>query len=187
MAKASQLRRGNAIMINNEIHIVTEWEHRTPGNLRAFIQMSYKNINNGKIYSNRHRPTDEFESVELFSKPVEYLYKDEDAYYFMKLDDYETIHVNKEDVGDSANYLTENMELNIMFHGEQPIQIELPTSLSFIIESTVPGVKGDTVSNVTKPATIDTGLEVQVPLFIKEGDKIKVDTRTGQYIGKDND
>ena len=185
MIKASQLRKGNAVMINNEIHIITEWEHRTPGKMRAFIQMSYKNINNGKIYSNRHRPADEFESVALFSKPVEYLYKDDEAFYFMKLDDYETIHINKNDVGDTVKFLTENMELNIMFHGENPIQIELPASLSFDVVSTVPGVKGDTVSNVTKPATINTGFEVQVPIFIKKGDRIKIDTRTGQYIGKD--
>ncbi|MEW6534694.1 MAG: elongation factor P [Candidatus Auribacterota bacterium] len=186
MIKASELKRGMAFMLNNEIHIVTELEHRTPGNLRAFIQLSYKNLNTGKAYSNRHRPTDEFEAIELVSRPTQYLYKDGDLYYFMKLDDYETIHMEADDIGSDRKFLKENMELTIMFHGEKPIQIELPTSITYEVVSTIPGVKGDTVTNVQKPATLETGLEVNVPLFIKEGDVIKIDTRTGAYIGKAN-
>lgn len=182
--KASELKRGMAILVNNEIHIVTELEHRTPGNLRAFIQMSYKNLNTGKIYNNRQRPTDEFEPVELTSRQVQYLYKEGDLYYFMRLDSYETIHVLAEVLGDDIKYLVENMELNIMFTGETALQLELPTSIVYEVVSTVPGVKGDTVTNVQKPATLNNGLEVQVPLFIKEGEQIKIDTRTGEYIGK---
>ncbi len=182
--KASQLRRGAAIMINGEIHIVTEWAHRTPGNLRAFIQMSYKNINSGKTYANRHRPTDEFESVELFTKPAQYLYKEHETYYFMMLDTYETIHIDGDVIGDDAKFLKDNMDLNVTLHSERPIGIELPISETYKVVSTVPGVKGDTVTNVQKPATLENGLEVTVPLFIKEGEVIKIDTRTGEYQGK---
>ncbi len=186
MIKASQLKRGMAIMVNGEIHTVLSLEHRTPGNLRAFIQMSYKNLNNGKIYNSRQRPTDEFELVELTTKPTQFLYKESDLYYFMKLDDYETIHLSEEDIGDDKKYLKDSMEVNILFHGEKPIQLEMPTSVVMKIVSTVPGVKGDTVNNVQKPATLETGFEISVPIFIKEGDLIKIDTRTGSYISKAN-
>lgn len=184
MIKAGDLRRGMAILINKEIHIVTEVAHRTPGNLRAFIQMSYKNLNSGKMYSNRYRPSDEFELVDLVTKDVQFLYKEHDMYYFMKLDDYETIHIGEAEIGDDKMYLKDNMELAMTFHGEKPIQITLPASIVMKVVKTVPGVKGDTVTNVQKPATIETGYEVSVPLFIKEGDSIKIDTRSGEYIGK---
>ncbi len=184
MIKASDLRRGTAFLLNNEIHVVTETQHRTPGNLRAFIQLSYKNLNTGKIYSNRYRPTDEFDQVELVSKPVQYLYKETENYYFMKLDDYETIFLTADYIGDDCRFLKENMELSIMFCKEKPIQLELPTSVALKVITTIPGIKGDTVTNVTKPATLESGYEIGVPLFIKEGDVIKIDTRTGDYLGK---
>lgn len=184
MAKASQLRRGSAILINNEIHLVTETLYRAPGKMRAFVQLTCKNINNGRVYSNRHKPSDDFESVDLFSKKVQYLYNESDLYYFMKLDDYETIHMSEEDMGIDKNYLKDELELSILFYKEKPIQIELPKTISFKVVSTIPGLKGDTVTNATKPATLETGLEVSVPLFIKEGNVINVNTETGAYQGK---
>ncbi|MCB1196346.1 elongation factor P [bacterium] len=186
MTKASLLRKGNAVLINGDIHILVDLSYRSPGKGAAFYQFSFRNLANGKMYSNKYRPNEELEQITLVSRDVQFLYHEGDLYYFMKLDTYEQIFLSEEIIGDNKRFLKDGLDVIIMFHGEKPIELEMPVSVSMQVISTVPGHKGDTVSNVLKPATVENGYEFEVPLFIKEGDIIKIDTRTGDYLGKDN-
>lgn len=168
---------------NGELVQVTEYEHRTPGNLRAFYQVKMRNVRNGKNLEHRFRSGESIEFVRVEVRGYQYLYLDGEMLMCMDPENYEQIPIDKALVGDAFKFLKEGMNLIISFEdGTQPIMVEPPQSVELEVTYTEPGLKGDTATNTLKPATLETGAEVRVPLFVNTGDKIKVDTRTGDYM-----
>lgn len=182
---AVDLRKGTAIMYGGAIHVITEYQHVTPGNWRAYVQVTMRNIRTGNSVQARFRSTEEVEPVTLDSRKMQYLYRDASGFQFMNLEDFSQVPLGGEIVGDARRYLKEGDEVEVLFHEETPIELSMPTSVVLKVVSTVPGFKGDSVTNLQKPATLETGYELSVPLFIKEGDLVKVDTRTGEYLGRE--
>jgi len=182
--QANDLRRGTAILFNKEIHLVEDFRHHTPGNKRGFIQATLRNIKTGRVLQNKFSSDEDIEAAPLIPKAVQFLYRDGDGFHFMNLEDYHSFMMTEASVGDAAHYLKENQEFKIRFHEESPIVIELPSSIVLKVVDSPPGVRGDSATNTLKPAKLETGYEVSVPLFVNEGDLIKIDTRTGEYIGR---
>ncbi len=178
----NDLRRGMLIKHNDELHLVFNVEHRTPGNLRAFVQAKLRNLRTGAMYEHRFRSQDSVEKVSVDESEMEFLYKDGTDYYFMNTESYEQINIPEEMLGESANYLTPNLKIQVMVYEGRPIGIELPPTVDLKVVETEPGLKSATVSNVGKPAKLETGITVNVPAFINEGDKIRVDTEEGKYM-----
>jgi len=184
MTAANDLRRGMAIKYNGNPAIVLEVRHRTPGNLRAFVQAIIRYINTGKSADVRFGSTDRVDLVEIERKALEFSYKDRNGYHFMDPDTYETITLDESLIGEAKDYLVENLSVQVLYAEGKPVQVELPASVSLKIVESPEGVRGDTASNVNKPATLETGKTINVPLFIKEGETVKIDTRTGAYMGR---
>ncbi|HKR86095.1 MAG TPA: elongation factor P [Terriglobales bacterium] len=181
---ATQLRPGMIIKHNNDLHSVFSVEHRTPGNLRAFIQAKLRNLRTGAMFEHRFRSPDPIEKITVDEVQMEYLYQDGDDYYFMNTENYEQIHLKKDTLGDSVDYLTANLQIKVEFFDGKAVGIELPQTVELTIIETEPGLKSATASSVTKPAKTETGLVVQVPPFINEGERIKVDTAEGVYLSR---
>jgi elongation factor P len=181
---ATQMRPGMIIKFKDDLHLVFAIEHRTPGNLRAFIQAKLKNIRTGAMYTERFRSPDPIERVHVESIKMEFLYNDGDDYYFMDQNTYEQTALKHETLGDAVEYLTPNLLIEVSFHDGKAVGIELPTSVEMTVVETEPGIKSATASSVTKPAKMETGLVVQVPPFINEGEKIRVDTAEGAYMSR---
>jgi elongation factor P len=169
---------------NNDLHSVFSVEHRTPGNLRAFIQAKLRNLRTGAMFEHRFRSPDPIEKITVDEVQMEYLYQDGDDYYFMNTENYEQIHLKKDTLGDSVDYLTPNLQIKVEFFDGKAVGIELPQAVELTIIETEPGLKSATASSVTKPAKTETGLVVQVPPFINEGERIKVDTAEGVYLSR---
>jgi elongation factor P len=184
MALANDLRRGMAIKYNGNTAIVLEVHHRTPGNLRAFVQAIIRYINTGKSADVRFGSTDKVEIVDIERKELEFSYQDRNGYHFMDPESYETITLPDNLIGDAKDYLVENLSVQVLYAQGKPVQIELPASVSLKIVESAEGLRGDTASNVTKPAKLESGKTINVPLFIKEGETVKIDTRTGAYMGR---
>ena len=184
MPAANDLRRGMAIKYNGNTAIVLEVHHRTPGNLRAFVQAIIRYMNTGKSADVRFGSTDKVELVDIERKQLEFSYQDHNGYHFMEPETYDTVTLHENLIGDAKEYLTENLVVQVLYAEGKPVQIELPASVNLKIVEAPEGVRGDTASNVTKPAKLETGKMINVPLFIKEGETIKIDTRTGAYIGR---
>jgi elongation factor P len=182
--KASELKRGMIIKEGNDFLIVVDMEHRTPGNLRAIYQATLKSILSSKMINRRFSPTDTVEKADLEAKQAQYLYKDHAGYHFMDMASYETLVLNEDLVGPTKDYLKENLEVQVMYYEHRPVTLELPVSIPLKIVESSPGIKGDTTGRATKPAKLETGLEISVPLFINEGETVLVDTRTGEYLGR---
>jgi elongation factor P len=178
----SDLRPGAVIIYNGEMNVVLESEHRTPGNLRAFYQVKMRSMKSGKLNENRFRSGESIEFVRVERKNYQYLYKDGDNLFFMDNDTYDQVPCSADLLGDAINWLKENQEVQLSFVNDGIIGAELPSHVNLQITHTEPGLKGDTATNVLKPATVETGANIQVPLFINEGDMIKVDTRNGSYV-----
>lgn len=181
---ATQMRPGMIINFKNDLHLVFSVEHRTPGNLRAFIQAKLRNIRTGAMYVERFRSPDPIDRVHVESVKMEYLYNDGDDYYFMDQDTFEQLNLKRETLGDAVDYLTPNLIIEVSSHNGNPVGIELPPSVVMTVMETEPGIKSATASSVTKPAKMETGLVVQVPPFINEGEKIKIDTAEGAYMAR---
>lgn len=181
---ATQMRPGMVIKHNNDLHLVFSVEHRTPGNLRAFIQAKLRNLRTGAMFVERFRSPDPIDRVVVDEVSMEYLYVDGDDYYFMNMETFEQIHLKHDTIGDSVEYLTPNLQIRVSFHDGNPVGIELPQTVELTVVETEPGLKSATASSVTKPAKTETGLVVQVPPFINEGDKIRVDTAEGAYLSR---
>lgn len=171
-----------AINYNGEICVVLDVQHRTPGNLRAFVQATLRNIRSGRSSDVRFSSTEKIETVPLISKKMEFSYKDGEDFVFSDPETYETVTISPEIVGEAKNYLTENTPVTVTFVDERVVSVELPPSVVLTVAEAEEGVRGDSASNVQKPAKLETGITLQVPLFIKAGEKIKVDTRTGKYL-----
>jgi elongation factor P len=181
---ATQLRPGMIIKHNNDLHSVFSVEHRTPGNLRAFIQAKLRNLRTGAMFEHRFRSPDPIEKINVDETEMEYLYNDGDGYYFMNTENYEQLHLNRDILGDAVDYLIPNLEIRVEFYNGKAVGIELPQTVELTVLETEPGLKSATASSVTKPAKTETGLVVQVPPFINEGEKIKVDTAEGVYLSR---
>jgi elongation factor P len=181
---ATQLRPGMIIKHNNDLHAVFSVEHRTPGNLRAFIQAKLRNLRTGAMFEHRFRSADAIEKINVDEVSMEYLYNDGDDYYFMNTENFEQTHLNKDVLGDAVDYLIPNLQIKVEFFDGKPVGIELPQTVELTVVETEPGLKSATASSVTKPAKTETGLVVQVPPFINQGEKIRVDTSEGAYLSR---
>jgi elongation factor P len=184
MAAANDLRKGQAIKYNGNTAIVLDVQHRTPGNLRAFVQAIIRYINTGKSADVRFGSTDKIELVDIHRTTLEFSYKDQNGFHFMDPETYDTVTLQQSFIGDASDYLVENLAVQVLYAEGKPVQVELPPSVSLKVVESAEGLRGDTASNVTKPAKLETGKTINVPLFIKEGEAIKIDTRTGNYMGR---
>ncbi len=182
MYDSSDLRKGLKIVIDGEPYIITEFEFSKPGKGQALYRCKLKNMLTGYTMDRTYRSGDKFEPANLNEVKMQFLYKDGDGYHFMNMTTYEQIDMTEDQVGEAKNFLKENMEVSLLFFDETPISIDLPNFVELEVVDAPPGVKGDTATGATKPATLETGYTLQVPLFIEEGDILKIDTRTGQYV-----
>ncbi|MDQ2898367.1 MAG: elongation factor P [Acidobacteriota bacterium] len=181
MIGSTQLRPGMVIKFNNELYSIFSVNHRTPGNLRGFVQARMRMLRNGAMTEHRFSSEDKVERAILDEVEMEYLYDDGEYYYFMNTETYEQMHLMKDILGEATNYLIPQLKVNVEFYEGKPMSVELPPSVDLMVVETEPGLKGATVSNVTKPAKTETGLVVLVPPFITEGEKIRVNTAEGTY------
>ena len=171
-----------AISYNSDVTVVLDVQHRTPGNLRAFVQATLRSIKTGKSTDVRFSSTEKVEVVPMMARKMEFSYKDGEDFVFSDPDNYETVTLPPEIVGDAKNYLVENTLVTVTFVDEKAVQVELPASVVLIVSDAPDGIRGDSANNVQKAVVLQTGISVQVPLFIKTGEKVKVDTRTGKYM-----
>ncbi len=181
---ATQLRPGMIIKHNNDLHAVFSVEHRTPGNLRAFIQAKLRNLRTGAMYEHRFRSADAVEKVNVDEVQMEFLYREGDNFYFMNTENYEQTYLTRDVLGDAVDYLIPNLQIQVEFHDGKAVGIELPATVEMTVVETEPGLKSASATNVTKAAKMETGLIVQVPPFISAGEKIKVDTSEGAYLSR---
>jgi elongation factor P len=179
--QAKRLRKGQLVKVGNDLFRILELHHLTPGNLRAHVQCKMRNIRTMTLADTKWRSEDDIERATLDEREMQYLYNDGDLYYFMDTSSYEQIHISAEAMGDAKDYLVAEATIRVEFYGEEPVGIELPQVVELAVKETVPGIKGATASAQVKPATLETGLVINVPSFINEGDRIKVNTETGEY------
>lgn len=182
MITVREFRHGTVINYNGQRHEVVESQHHKPGKGGAFVRAKLKNLSSGSIVSVTLRPEDTFDQIFIEQKQMQYLYKDDLGYCFMDEETYEQIHVSEEKMSDTLGYLKENIIVNVKIHDNEILGIEPPIHVVLKVVQTEPGFKGDTVSGATKPAVLETGKVVKVPLFVEQGQNIKVDTRTGEYV-----
>jgi elongation factor P len=182
MSSANDLRKGMAINYNGDIAVVLETQHRTPGNLRAFVQATLRSIKTGKASDVRFSSTEKIDVVPMMTRKMDFSYKDGDDFVFSDPETYDQTTLTQELVGDAKNYLVENATVTVTIVDDKPVSIELPSSVVLTVTDAPEGIRGDSSNNVQKPITLETGITVQAPLFIKTGEKIKVDTRTGKYM-----
>src|SRR5712671_2966085 len=179
---STQLRPGMVVVFNKELHTVFKMEHRTPGNLRGFVQAKMRNFRTGSMMEHRFSSEDKVEKAQLDEHEMEYLYDDGEYFYFMNTETFEQLHLTKDILGDAVLFLIPSLHVNVEFYEGKPISVELPPSVDMTVVETEPGLKGATVSNVTKAAKLETGLVVQVPPFINEGEKVRVSTAESAYM-----
>jgi elongation factor P len=181
MISATQLRPGMVIKFNNELYSVFSVNHRTPGNLRGFVQVRMRSLRSGSMTEHRFSSEDKVEKALLEEQEMQYLYDDGEYYYFMNTENFEQMHLMKDLLGDATQYLIPDLMVKVEFYEGKAMSVELPATVDMMVLETEPGMKGATVSNVTKPAKLETGLVVQVPSFITGGEKIRVNTADGSY------
>ena len=169
------------VKFNKELYSIFKMEHRTPGNLRGFVQVKMRNFRTGSMMEHRFSSEDKVEKAQLDEHEMEYLYDDGEYYYFMNTESFEQMHLTEEILGDAVKFLIPQLKVNVEFYEGKPVSVELPPSVDMTVVETEPGIKGASVSNVTKAAKLETGLVVQVPPFIAEGEKIRVNTAEGTY------
>jgi elongation factor P len=184
MTSANNLRKGHVIKYQGHPHLVLDMRHRTPGNLRAFVQAKLRNLSNQRSTDVRFSTSENIEKLTTDRQTLEFSYVDRGSYSFMNTETYESIEISEELVGEAKHYLVPNSEVEILFVENSPIDITLPSSVVLKVTESADGIRGDTASNVQKPATVETGLVVQVPLFIKLDEEIRVSTADGSYMGR---
>jgi elongation factor P len=184
MPSANDIRKGMGIKYNGEICVVLDMQHRTPGNLRAFVQATIRSLRTGKSSVVRFASTEALDVVSMNTRRMDYSYKDQSGFHFMDPETYEDVVLHADFVGENARYLTENLSCTLMEVEGKPAELELPPTVLLKVIAAPPGVRGDSANNVTKLATVEGNFEVGVPLFIDVGDSIKVDTRTGKYLSR---
>ncbi len=184
MISAGDFRNGVTLEIDGNIVQIVEFQHVKPGKGAAFVRTKYKNIITGAVLEKSFRPTEKFPAARIDRKDMQYLYSDGELYYFMDNETFEQIGLNDETVGNSLKFVKENETVKVCSHNGNVFAVEPPLFVELEITETEPGFKGDTAQGATKPATVETGAMVQVPLFIDQGEKIKIDTRTGEYLSR---
>lgn len=182
MLTITDLKTGTTFEYENDPHLVLEYQHSKMGRSGAVLRTKIKNLVTGTIVNKTFKSSDKFEEVRIEQKKVQYLYSENDRYYFMNQEDYLQFDLNARELGNQLNYLKDGEVYNFKYYGKKPIEIELPVKISLRVVEAGDGVRGNTVSATTKPVTIETGMSVNVPLFIKKDDLIVVDTRTGEYV-----
>ncbi|MCP3983735.1 MAG: elongation factor P [bacterium] len=182
----SNFKNGLKIEMDGEPFVMTYFQHVKPGKGGAFVRTKIKNLRTGRVLDKTFRSGEKVAEADIDERRMQYLYQDGESLVFMDNESYDQMSLSKEQVGDAVKFLKENMEIDVILHKGEPINIELPAFIQAEISQTDPGVKGDTASGATKPATLETGAVVQVPLFIKEGEIVRVDTRTGEYVERVN-
>ena len=178
------MKKGMLIKIGQDLFRVLELQHVTPGNLRGFVRVKFRNIRAGTLSDQKLRSEDFVERATLDEREMQYLYRDGDAFHFMDTASYEQLHIDAEALGDNVNYLIPDALIKVEFYGTEPVGIELPQTVDLVVEDTAPGIKGATASNQIKPARLETGLIVNVPPFVNNGDKVRVNTETGEYLSR---
>ena len=186
MISSNDFRTGVTVELDGSVWRVVEFLHVKPGKGSAFVRTKLKNVQTGNTVERTFRAGETVAQANLEKRTMQHTYKDGDEYVFMDMETYEETRMNESSLGDRTNFLKEEMEVNVIFWDEKVLEIELPTSVVLEITDTDPGVKGDTATGGTKPATVETGAQIMVPLFISIGEKIKVDTRDGSYLGREN-
>ena len=179
--QATRVRKGMLIRLGDDLFRILELQHLTPGNKRGFIQARMRNIRTGSLSDQKFRAEEDLERATLDEHEMQYLYNDADHYYFMDTSTFEQIHISQEAMGEATNYLVPDALIRVEFYEAEPVGIELPLTVDLVVKETVPGIKGATASAQVKPATLETGVIVQVPPFINEGDKVRINTSTGEY------
>jgi len=179
----AEFKKGLKIQLDGEPYSIVDFQHVKPGKGGAFVRTKLKHMKLGRVIDNTFRAGEKVELVDFVEKRMQYLYRD-DRYHFMDLDTYDQISLSAEEVGDARDFLKENIEVEILFINDSPVTVELPNFIELQITKTDPGIRGDTASGGSKPATLETGAVVQVPLFLNPGDVVKVDTRSGEYLGR---
>lgn len=184
MATSNDLKNGMVLSMDNQLWAVIEFQHVKPGKGPAFVRTKLKNVISGKVIDRTLNAGVKIEVATVDKREMQYLYNDGDGYVFMDTKDFDQMTLTSELVGDAMNYLLENQQAIVAIHEGNPIYVEMPPSVTLEITFTEPGLQGDRSSGGTKPATVETGLQIQVPLFVDQGTKVKVDTRTGEYLGR---
>ncbi len=184
MISVADFKNGTVFKNEGVAYQIVWFQHHKPGKGGAVMRTKIRNVRTGATIEQTFKSGEKFEEVELSRKKKQYLYSDKDACTFMDMETYEQFAVSREKIGDLIHFLKENMEMDAIYLEDEFLSLDLPATVELKIAQTVPGIRGDSVSNMTKPATLETGVELLVPLFIKEGDTIKVDTRTGEYVGR---
>lgn len=179
---ANDIRKGMVLLHNNDPHYVMESTHRTPGNLRAFVQVRLRNLKTGNSFETRFSSTESVERVNLSRQDMEFLYRDDDLYHFMNTENYEQVALNSDALGDTAKYMQEGLKVQIEFYETDPLSVTLPGAIELEVVETEPEVKGGTASNSPKPAKLSNGVSVMVPPFIKQGEKIRINPNEDKYI-----
>ena len=179
--QATRLRKGMLIKLGADLFRIMDLQHMTPGNKRGFVQARMRNIRTGALSDQKFRAEDDVERATLDERQMQYMYRDGTSFHFMDTDTYDQIHIDEEALGDSVSYLIPEMVISVEFYGSEPVGIELPQTVDLKVEETTPAIKGATASAQLKPARTETGLVVQVPPFVSEGDVIRVNTETGEY------
>ncbi len=187
MYEAADLRKGLKIQIEGEPYIITDFSFVKPGKGQALYKCRLKNLITGSQFDRNYRSGDRFEPADLDEQEMEFLYHEGNQYCFMNTSTYEQLYMEEEQVGDAQNYLTNNLKVTVSFFRGRPMAINLPTFVDLKVVRADPGVKGDTATGATKPVTMETGCEIQVPLFIEQGETLRLDTRTGQYVSRIKD
>lgn len=187
MATSNDIKNGTVIKIDGQLWSVTEFQHVKPGKGGAFVRTKMKNVVTGKTVDKTYNAGAKIETANVDRRDFQYLYQDGEDFVFMDLSDYDQLTVSPVVVGDAKNYMLENQNVQIALHEDEPLYLELPASVVLEITYTEPGLQGDRSTGGTKPATVETGAEIQVPLFLEVGTRVKVDTRTGDYLGRVND
>ena len=182
MYDTSQIRKGLKIEMDGDVYSVVEFLHVKPGKGGAFIRTKLKSLSRGAVVEKTFRSGEKLGKPDLEEKKMQFLYGSEDQYCFMDAETYEQTFLTQDQLGDSREFLKENITISVLYHNNKPIAVELPTFVELAISETEPGEKGDTVSGGTKAATLETGAVIQVPLFLNTGDVVKVDTRSGEYV-----
>ena len=184
MVYASDFRKGITFEMNGEPHVVLDFQHVKPGKGAAFVRTKYRNILTGATREEAFNPNDKFPKAHIETKQMQYLYNDGELYYFMDQETYDQVPLTFDLVEDAIKYIRENDVATVKFYKENAFTVEAPNFVDLEVVETEPGVKGDTATNVTKAATVETGAVIQVPIFINEGERIQIDTRTGEYLGR---
>ncbi|MDR0840304.1 MAG: elongation factor P [Christensenellaceae bacterium] len=182
MISAGDFRKGVTVEIDGNVWAIVEFQHVKPGKGAAFVRTKLKNVMTGAVLERTFNPSDKYPKAHIETKEMQYLYNDGELYYFMDVETYEQLPLNHDQVEDAINFIIENMSVNIRFFKGNPFSVEAPNFVTLTITECEPGVRGDTATGASKPAVLETGYRVNVPLFVNEGDKVRVDTRTGEYM-----